>query len=68
MKMMFGPAPRPTRGYLARFGMEGKDLGGRDMAAWNPTAALPSERTGRVHRMDPDECPYPPSPGALLVV
>ncbi len=34
----------------------------RDMAPWNPTAALPSENTGRVHRMDLNECPYPPSP------
>lgn len=28
---------------------------------WDPTGALPSERTGRVHRMDLNECPYPPS-------
>ncbi len=40
----------------------------RDMMAWNPTAALPSERIGRVHRMDLNECPYPPSPGTLPVV
>ena len=40
----------------------------RDMTAWNPTTALPSERTGRVHRMDLNECPYPPSPGTLPVV
>lgn len=29
---------------------------------WDPTGALPSERTGQVHRMDLNECPYPPSP------
>ena len=34
----------------------------RDMAAWNPTAALASEHTGGIHRMDLNECPYPPSP------
>ena len=32
---------------------------------WNPTAASPSGATGRVHRMDLNECPYPPSPGVV---
>ena len=40
----------------------------RDMAPWNPTAALPSERTGRVHRMDLNECPYPPSPSVVAAM
>lgn len=37
----------------------------RGMAAWNPTATLASERTGRFHRMDLNECPYPPSPSVV---
>ena len=40
----------------------------RDMAAWNPTATLPSERTGRIHRMDLNECPYPPSPSVVAAM
>ena len=37
----------------------------RGMPVWNPTATLASERTGRVHRMDLNECPYPPSPSVV---
>ncbi len=40
----------------------------RDMAPWNPTAMLASERTGRVHRMDLNECPYPPSPSVVAAM
>ncbi|MDA0240426.1 MAG: histidinol-phosphate transaminase [Proteobacteria bacterium] len=29
---------------------------------WNPTQVLPSESTGKIHRMDLNECPFPPSP------
>ena len=34
----------------------------RGIPGWNPTAALASERTGKVHRLDLNECPYPPAP------
>ena len=37
----------------------------RGIAAWNPTATLASERTGWFHRMDLNECPYPPSPSVV---
>ena len=40
----------------------------RDMAPWNPTATIPSERTGRIHRMDLNECPYPPSPSVVAAM
>jgi histidinol-phosphate aminotransferase len=36
--------------------------------SWNPTATLPSEQSGRVHRMDLNECPYPPSPKVVAAV
>ena len=40
----------------------------RDMPAWNPTATLASERTGKIHRMDLNECPYPPSPRVVAAM
>lgn len=40
----------------------------RDMTAWNPTATLLSERTGKVHRMDLNECPYPPAPSVVAAM
>ena len=40
----------------------------RDMAPWYPTASLPSEHTGQVHRMDLNECPYPPSPAVVAAM
>jgi histidinol-phosphate aminotransferase len=39
-----------------------------NMAAWNPTASLPAEHTGRIHRMDLNECPYPPSPKVVAAM
>lgn len=38
------------------------------MPRWNPTATPPSQSTGRVHRMDLNECPYPPSPKVVAAL
>ncbi len=32
---------------------------------WNPTQILDHERDMHVHRMDLNECPYPPAPGVI---
>lgn len=40
----------------------------QNLPFWNPTHILASERTGKVHRMDLNECPYPPSPKVVKAI
>lgn len=40
----------------------------QNLPFWNPTQILASERTGKIHRMDLNECPYPPSPKVVEVI
>jgi histidinol-phosphate aminotransferase len=35
---------------------------------WNPTHIRPNERDALVHRMDLNECPYPPSPKVIEAI
>ena len=40
----------------------------RDQPFWNPTQCFPREQGQRIHRMDLNECPYPPSPKVLAAI
>ncbi len=40
----------------------------RQQGFWNPTHVFAHERGARIHRMDLNECPYPPSPKVLAAI